>query len=117
MPARRRSSAGRDQRPSPTFTATPAPYSSAAISTSSSPNSVATLSFSARPGAVAAKASFDSAQAARAAAPAAGTASTASDRSRSGTTASQMIAPTAAAASAPRDCVSRIASRAAPMPG
>ncbi len=117
MPARRRSRGGGAERVSPTLSAKPAAYSRAAIATSSSPNSLATASLLASDWAVSAKAGLESAQTATPPAPAAGTRSTGSERSLSGTTASQATTPRAAAASAPRDWVSRIARIAAPMPG
>ena len=117
MPARRRSRGAGAERVSPTLSASPAAYSRAAIASSSNPNSLATASLLASDWAVSAKAGLESAQTATPPAPAAGTRSTGSERSLSGTTASQARTPRAAAASAPRDWVSRIASIAAPMPG
>ena len=75
------------------------------------------FAYAANDGAVAAKASFDSAQAATPPAPAAGSRITGSVRNRSGTMASQASVPSAAARRAPRDWVRRMARIAAPAPG
>ena len=61
--------------------------------------------------------SRDSAQAATSPPPMAGASSTGRLRSRSGTAANQAMAAITAAASAPRDCVSRIARMQAPIAG
>ena len=87
------------------------------MSSTSAPNSPATSSFAASDWRLFEKGSFESAQAATAAPAAAGKSSTGRLRSRSGTSANQPIAPITAAAAAPRDWVSRIATTNAPIAG
>ena len=109
--------AGTAPRSSARLRARPAPKRATAINSSNNPNSEPTLSLAASEGAVIENASFDRAQAPTSAAPAAGIRITGTVRSRSGTTSSQATTPSTAAASAPRDWVSRMASTAAPAPG
>ena len=81
------------------------------------PKSPATASFADSGWSAFENASFESAHAPTATAAAAGKITTGRLRSRSGTSTNQAIAPTTAAAAAPRDWVSTMASAQAPISG
>jgi hypothetical protein len=117
MPTRRRIRAEGARRATPAFTAAPVSSRSTTISTTSPPNSPATLSFTDSGCRLFVNASLESAHAARAPAATSGSSRTGRLRSRIGTRTNHAIAPTAAAPAAPRDCVSRIARIDTPMAG
>ena len=104
-------------RASKRSTASPANSSTAIISSRKAPNSPATPSFTDSGCRGVEKAVLERAQAETGAAPATGSSNTGRPRSLSGTIANQARAPTTAAASAPRDPVSRIATIAIPIAG
>ena len=116
-PTTRRHRIGAGQRASPAFTASPASSRRTIIIRRSSPKSPATLSLASNGWSVFENASFDRAQAPTAPAAAAGAISTGRLRSRSGTRTNQASATSAAATSAPRDWVSRMARMQSPSPG
>ena len=113
-PTRLRSRADGARCSTTTSTAAPTSTSSTTSSSTSAPKSPATASFADSGWRLFVNGSLVSAQAATADAATSGSTSTGRLRRRSGTSANQTIAPTAAAAAAPRDCVSRMASDADP---
>jgi hypothetical protein len=116
-PTRLRISAEGAVRSAPTSTAAPTSSSSTTISSTSPPNSPATASFADSGWRLLVNGSFESAHAPTPAAAPSGSTSTGRLRSLSGTSMNHAAAPTAAAAAAPRDCVSRIARTKMPMAG
>ena len=116
-PTRLRSRADGSRRSTTISTAAPTSTRRTTSSSTSAPKSPATASFADRGCRLFENASLESAQAPTADPATSGSTSTGRLRRRSGTSANQAIAPTAAAAAAPRDCVSRIATTHTPMAG
>ena len=117
MPIRLRIRADGARRSAPVSTAAPNRIRSTIMISTRAPKSPATASFATRGWNALVKGSFESAHALTAAPTPSGSSSTGRLRSRSGTSTNHAIAPTAAAAAAPRDCVSRIATTETPMAG
>jgi hypothetical protein len=117
IPARRRVRIDTTPRASPMLIAKPAASRTTIISTTSRPKSPATASFASSGWRLFEKGSFESAQAPTAPAASDGTMTTGRLRRRSGTIASHTIAAIAAAPSAPRDWVRRMASTLSPTAG
>ena len=117
MPTLRRTRADGTRRAELASTTAPASISTASIRRTSVPKSPATASFADSGWSALVNGSFDSAHALTPTAATSGNTSTGRLRSRSGTSTNQTIAPIAAAAAAPRDCVSAIATKHAPISG
>ncbi len=118
IPIRRPTWTGGRPRLRPALTSAPATTSPRSITSSSRPNSPATLSLTRSGSPATENASWDSAHAPTAPAPSDGRTIAGSDRSRTvGTIAIQATVPITAATSAPRDCESSSASTAAPSAG